>query len=132
MLTHLSEMSLDSKLQTPNSLCRLSEYTSTKNRNGNGNLVSQDCNNGGLCVAPDVCKCARWDNAFRDGREEGGRPMFLKPNGDPQKTGWTGYDCSVPICVQVSTENISVTRNLQLRTAMLLFARPPCLPDVNG
>ncbi|CAM9323083.1 unnamed protein product, partial [Hapterophycus canaliculatus] len=59
-----------------------------------------DCNNDGRCVAPDVCKCARWDNDFRDGREAGGRPLFLKPNGDPQKTGWTGYDCSVPICVQ--------------------------------
>lgn len=64
-------------------------------------LISQDCNNGGVCVAPDVCKCERWDNDFRDGREAGGRPLFLKPNGDPQQTGWTGYDCSVPICVQV-------------------------------
>ena len=52
-------------------------------------------------MAPDVCKCPRWDNTFRDGREAGGRPLFLKPNGDPQQTGWTGYDCSVPICVQV-------------------------------
>lgn len=65
----------------------------------------QDCNNGGLCVAPDACKCARWDNAFRDGREAGGRPLYLKPNGDPQRTGWTGYDCSVPICVQVGEAN---------------------------
>lgn len=53
-------------------------------------------------MAPDVCRCARWANDFRDGREAGGRPLFRKPNGDPQKTGWTGYDCSVPICVQVS------------------------------
>eukprot|EP00903_Cladosiphon_okamuranus_P018631 g17149.t3 len=65
-------------------------------------ICAQDCNNGGLCVAPDVCKCARWDNTFRDGREAGGRPLFLKPNGDPQQTGWTGYDCSVPICVQAA------------------------------
>lgn len=61
----------------------------------------QDCNNGGICVAPDVCQCSRWDNDFRDGREGGGRPLFRKPDGDPQQTGWTGYDCSVPICVQV-------------------------------
>lgn len=66
-------------------------------------MFAQDCNNGGRCVAPDVCKCARWDNDFRDGREAGGRPLFLKPSGDPQQTGWTGYDCSVPICVQVNT-----------------------------
>lgn len=36
-----------------------------------------------------------------DGREAGGRPLHRKPNGDAQQTGWTGYDCSVPICVQV-------------------------------
>lgn len=72
-------------------------------------------------MAPDVCKCARWDNAFRDGREAGGRPLFLKPNGDPQQTGWTGYDCSVPICVQVhmgseatlSNEGIAYFRSMR-------------------
>lgn len=66
-------------------------------------MTVQDCNNGGTCVAPDVCKCAQWDSDFVDGREGGGRPLFRKPNGDPQMTGWTGYDCSVPICVQVRT-----------------------------
>lgn len=74
----------------------------------NRDRLVQDCNNGGTCVAPDVCKCARWDNAFRDGREAGGRPLFLKPNGDPQQTGWTGYDCSVPICVQVGMTTFRV------------------------
>ena len=45
--------------------------------------------------------CTRWDSDFRDGREGGGIPLFQTPNGDTQQTGWTGYDCSVPICVQV-------------------------------
>lgn len=60
-----------------------------------------------------MCKCAQWDSDFVDGREGGGRPLFRKPNGDPQQTGWTGYDCSVPICVQVKARPIkkpSVTR----------------------
>lgn len=64
--------------------------------------LAKDCNNGGECVAPDVCRCRRWDTDFRDGREAGGWPLFRDPYGDPQQTGWTGYDCSVPICVQVS------------------------------
>lgn len=97
----------------------------TRNANGNG-IGPQDCNNGGLCVAPDVCKCARWDNAFRDGREAGGRPLFLKPNGDPQQTGWTGYDCSVPICVQVGETELSTgTSNCALLGLWRLVVRPP-------
>jgi hypothetical protein len=52
---------------------------------------------GGKCVAPDVCECKTWWNTFRDGK---GIPVFQKPNGDPQNTGWTGYDCNTPICVQ--------------------------------
>lgn len=63
-------------------------------------VCAQNCNNGGECVAPDVCKCVQWDSAWRDGRKEGGWPVFRKPNGDPQNTGWTGYDCATPICVQ--------------------------------
>ncbi|CAM9450628.1 unnamed protein product [Ascophyllum nodosum] len=63
-------------------------------------MCAQDCNNHGECVAPDVCMCTRWDSDFRDGREGGGIPLFQTPNGDTQQTGWTGYDCSVPICVQ--------------------------------
>lgn len=27
-------------------------------------------------------------------------PQFQKANGDPQMTGYTGYDCNTPICVQ--------------------------------
>jgi hypothetical protein len=63
-------------------------------------LCAQECQNDGVCVAPDTCKCLQWPTEFRDGRLGGGRPLFRKPNGDPQNTGWTGYDCSVPICVQ--------------------------------
>jgi hypothetical protein len=63
-------------------------------------LCAQECNNRGECVAPDKCKCRQWANLWRDAREAGGRPLFRDPNGSPQMTGWTGYDCSVPICVQ--------------------------------
>ena len=41
--------------------------------------------------------CQLWYNEFRDNR---GVPVFQKDNGDPQLTGWTGYDCNTPICVQ--------------------------------
>jgi len=63
-------------------------------------LCAQECQNGGVCVAPDVCKCKQWENRFRDGRLAGGRPLFQDDKGNPLPTGWTGYDCSVPICVQ--------------------------------
>jgi len=63
-------------------------------------VCAQECNNFGTCVAPDTCQCNQWPNNFYDGREGGGRPLFRKPDGDPQLTGWTGYDCATPICVQ--------------------------------
>lgn len=62
-------------------------------------VCAQDCNNGGVCVAPDTCKCKQFESTWYDGHEIP-RPLFQKPNGDPQLTGWTGFDCSVPICVQ--------------------------------
>jgi hypothetical protein len=62
-------------------------------------MCAQDCNNGGKCVAPDVCQCVQYDSSWRDGHDIP-RPLFRKPNGDPQLTGYTGFDCSVPICVQ--------------------------------
>lgn len=34
--------------------------------------------------------------------------MFQKPNGDPQLTGYTGYDCNTPICVQAETFRLNV------------------------
>ncbi len=51
-------------------------------------------------MAPDTCKCDQWDSRWRDSRVGGGVPLFQKPNGDPQVTGYTGYDCNTPICVQ--------------------------------
>ena len=76
-------------------------------------VCAQECNNFGLCVAPDVCQCKQWPNEFYDGYEGGGRPIFRKPNGDAQMTGWTGYDCSTPICVQAAqfTLNENITED---------------------
>ena len=66
-------------------------------------ICAQDCMNGGTCVAPDTCKCAQWDNVFRDGRLNGGRPLYQDQLGFPLKTGWTGFDCATPICVQAKS-----------------------------
>lgn len=66
-------------------------------------MCAQECQNGGICVAPDTCKCYQFPNIFRDFRQGGGRPKFQKENGDPLDTGWTGFDCSTPICVQAET-----------------------------
>lgn len=71
-------------------------------------LCAQECLNGGYCVAPDVCKCLQWPNVFRDGRLDGGRPLFQDINGNPLATGWTGFDCSVPICVQAPQFHVNV------------------------
>jgi hypothetical protein len=73
-------------------------------------ICAQECQNGGKCVAPDTCQCRQWPNEQRDGRQGGGRPLFRKPNGDPQDTGWTGYDCSVPICVQAESFLLNTKR----------------------
>ncbi|POM61979.1 hypothetical protein PHPALM_28923, partial [Phytophthora palmivora] len=63
-------------------------------------LCAQECRNNGTCIAPDQCECVTWDSKWRDGRENGGRPVFQLPNGRAQLTGYTGYDCNTPICVQ--------------------------------
>lgn len=63
-------------------------------------LCAQECQNGGVCVAPDTCRCQQWANDFRDGQVFGGNPLFQLPGGDPLPTGWTGFDCGTPICVQ--------------------------------
>ncbi len=63
-------------------------------------LCAQECKHGGKCVAPDTCNCTHWPSVFRDMHIAGGRPLFREPNGDPQLTGWTGYDCNTPICTQ--------------------------------
>jgi hypothetical protein len=33
----------------------------------------------------------------------GGRPLFQDEKGNPLYSGWTGFDCSTPICVQVNS-----------------------------
>jgi len=70
-------------------------------------LCAQECNNGN-CVAPDTCGCDQWENGWRDGRVGGGVPLFKKPNGDPQMTGYTGYDCNTPICVQAERFRLNI------------------------
>merc|ERR1711988_1360942 len=71
-------------------------------------VCAQDCLNDGVCVAPDTCQCYQWENSFRDGRQGGGKPLYQDNIGNPLRTGWTGYDCSVPICVQASTFYVNV------------------------
>ena len=71
-------------------------------------MCAQDCLNGGVCIAPDTCQCLQWENSFRDGRLGGGKPLFQDNIGNPLKTGWTGYDCATPICVQAKTYYVNV------------------------
>ncbi len=60
-------------------------------------LCAQECMNGGRCIAPDVCECKQWESAYKDNRNQ---PYFKRPDGTAQLTGWTGFDCTVPVCVQ--------------------------------
>ena len=60
----------------------------------------------------------QWPNNFYDGYEGGGRPIFRKPNGDPQMTGWTGYDCATPICVQA--QKFTLNANISQGGSMLV------------
>lgn len=66
-------------------------------------ICAQECQNRGKCVAPDVCQCLQWPSTFRDNRIAGGQPLFRDQYGNSLATGWTGYDCSTPICVQAET-----------------------------
>ena len=77
-------------------------------------LCAQECANGGECVAPDVCQCSQWWNLWRDAREGGGRPIYRQETGDPQYTGWTGYDCATPICVQAKEFILNVQAGQEL------------------
>jgi len=70
-------------------------------------VCSQECNNGGECVAPDTCRCKQWENNMFSSEEEP-QPVFTRPDGSAQLTGWTGYDCSTPICVQAEKFNLNV------------------------
>ena len=63
-------------------------------------LCAQECVNGGKCTAPDTCSCSRWESRWRDNQRDGGHPVFQDDHGSPMLTGWTGYDCATPICVQ--------------------------------
>eukprot|EP00804_Cyclotella_cryptica_P001991 CCRYP_007413-RA/>CCRYP_007413-RA protein AED:0.05 eAED:0.03 QI:0/0/0/1/1/1/4/0/2016 len=74
-------------------------------------LCAQVCKNGGYCIAPDTCRCHQWMNTWRD-ESTAGVPLFKKPNGNPQMTGWTGYDCSTPICVQAERFRLNVDSKL--------------------
>jgi hypothetical protein len=75
-------------------------------------MCAQECQNGGYCIAPDTCKCRQWPNILTDGRSAGGRPLFQDSNGEALNTGWTGYDCSVPICVQAEKFLLSVASSI--------------------
>jgi sugar lactone lactonase YvrE len=87
-------------------------------------LCAQECNNGGHCVAPDVCKCKQWRSLWRDQREAGGQPLYRDEFGDPQYTGWTGFDCSTPICV--NAENFTLNTKIG---RMRLGGRDPANPN---
>nr|CCA21046.1 conserved hypothetical protein [Albugo laibachii Nc14] len=60
-------------------------------------LCAQECRNGGVCIAPDTCECVQWPSSWMDGKNQ---PLFQLPGGRPMLTGFTGYDCNTPICVQ--------------------------------
>ena len=87
-------------------------------------LCAQECNNGGRCVAPDVCQCKQWRSLWRDQREAGGQPLYRDEYGDPQYTGWTGFDCSTPICVNAQNFTLN-TKIGRLR----LGGRDPANPN---
>lgn len=78
-------------------------------------ICAQECYHGGECVAPDTCKCKQWESEWRTGHEMP-RPQFRQPNtGLPQTTGWTGFDCSVPICTQAKqfTPNVGPAADIR-------------------
>jgi hypothetical protein len=62
-------------------------------------MCAQECFHNGFCSAPDTCTCPQTPSTFVDAR---GVPLFRKPDGDTQDTGWTGFDCNTPVCVQAS------------------------------
>ncbi|OQS01020.1 hypothetical protein ACHHYP_01946 [Achlya hypogyna] len=74
-------------------------------------ICAQECRNGGTCIAPDTCRCVMWPSGWRDGRMNGGLPIFPLPDGSPQLTGWTGYDCNTPICTQAEAFILNVARS---------------------
>ena len=67
-------------------------------------LCAQECFHGGRCTAPDVCTCPQWPSTAVDAR---GIPLYRKPDGAAQDTGWTGYDCGTPICVLAGVDRLA-------------------------
>lgn len=63
-----------------------------------------DPNSHGRCVGPDLCECKKWNSTIFDNRRFwgyiDGKPFYRDNYNNSQLTGWTGYDCSTPICVQ--------------------------------
>ncbi|RHY10111.1 hypothetical protein DYB36_002112 [Aphanomyces astaci] len=69
-------------------------------------------------VCSDTCECPTWASAWRNGRRNGGTPIFLLPDGSPQLTGWTGYDCNTPICTQAQRFLLNAVRDTPTFVAM--------------
>jgi len=80
-------------------------------------VCAQECAHGGSCVAPDTCKCTQYESHFPTGHDVP-RPFFRTPSGAAQRTGWTGFDCSVPICVQALKFTLNVGPAEKIRSAM--------------
>lgn len=80
-------------------------------------VCAQECYHNGECVAPDTCRCVQWESEWQSGHNVP-LPLFRKPNGDPQLTGWTGFDCSVPICTQAKRFLPNVGPAEDIRDAM--------------
>ncbi len=57
------------------------------------------CANGGICVAPDMCKCAE---------------------------GWTGYDCQTPVCKAEITPSIKSQLMTNDPKKLEIFENDPC------
>jgi hypothetical protein len=53
--------------------------------------------------------------------------LFKKPNGDPQLTGWTGYDCSV----RIKMTAFFVPDKIQTLT-ITSFPRPQSVSKLKG
>ena len=81
-------------------------------------VCAQECYHNGECVAPDTCKCKLWDSTWPSGHTVQ-RPLFRKPNGDPQKTGWTGFDCATPICTQAEKFTLNAGPASDIREKLL-------------
>ncbi|KAH8057365.1 calcium ion binding protein [Aureococcus anophagefferens] len=80
-------------------------------------VCAQECYHNGLCVAPDTCKCRLWESNWPSGHTVP-RPLFRAPDGGPQMTGWTGFDCSTPVCTQAEVFTLNVGPAAAIRTKM--------------